>query len=414
MLPGVDHAAFAVGLVDRLRASGMVVPADGPATFTRALRAHPPRTRTRLYWAARLTLVDRYENIASFDAVFDQVFGEISIAMDPHARRTGPEAGSAASAAPPATGRLRGVRETDEAGSDLPWITRTVVTSEEGERASNRPGRAVPSAWAGIADQRFDDLDPTRLAALESWIEQAAVRWATRRTRRQVHRHTGRLDVRASIAASRNTGFEPLRLVRTRPGRRRRRIVMFCDVSRSMQSYVGVYLHLVRALAHTGTAEVFVFSTTSTRLTGALRNRSVEQAIDVANDRVRSRFGGTRIAGSLDEVVASHHGHMLRGAIVVIASDGWDSDDPVELDRVLAKIRRRAHRVVWLNPRAGQAGFTPSTASMSAALPHCDEMVAADTLLALRHAVDVITRGGDGSAGLRRPVVGGRGQVLPW
>ncbi|BDB60015.1 MULTISPECIES: VWA domain-containing protein [Rhodococcus] len=412
LLPGVDHAAFAVGLVDRLRSAGIVVPADGAATFTRALRVCPPSTRSRLYWTARLTLVDRHESLATFDAVFDRVFGDAPLPLDPHARRTGPEDDGTPAA--PTTDASRLGRDAPAGGHDVPWVTRTVVESAEGERAADRPGREVASALAEIADRRFDDLDPARLALLESWIEEAGVRWATRRTRRRVERHTGRVDVRASIAASHSTGFEPLRLIRTRPGRRRRQIVVFCDVSRSMRPYVGVYLHLVRALAHTGTAEVFVFSTTATRLTPVLRHRSVEQAIDIANDRVRTRFGGTRIAGSLAEVVASHHGHLLRGAIVVVASDGWDSDDPTALAHVLARIRRRAHRVVWLNPRAGQSGFTPSTGAMSAALPHCDALVAADTLLALQHAVDVVTCADSGPGGLRRRVVGHGVDVLPW
>ena len=411
LLPGFDHAAFAVGLVDRLRSAGIVVPADGAATLTRALRVCAPTTRSRLYWTARLTLVDRHESLATFDAVFDRVFGDAPLPLAPHARRNGPE-DDGTRATPTSDTPVR-VQDAP-AGQDVPWVTRTVVESAEGERAADRPGREVASALAEIADRRFDDLDPARLALLESWIEEAGVRWATRRTRRRVERHTGRVDVRASIAASRSTGFEPLRLIRTRPGRRRRQIVVFCDVSRSMRPYVGVYLHLVRALAHTGTAEVFVFSTTATRLTPILRHRSVEQAIDVANDRVRTRFGGTRIAGSLAEVVASHHGHLLRGAIVVVASDGWDSDDPTELAHVLARIRRRAHRVVWLNPRAGQSGFTPSTGAMSAALPHCDALVAADTLLALQHAVDVVTCADSGPGGLRRRVVGHGVDVLPW
>ena len=412
LLPGVDHAAFTVALIDRLRSTGVMVPADGAATFTRALRVCPPTTRTRLYWTARLTLVDRHESLAAFDAVFDRVFGEAPLPLDPHARRTGPDDEGA-----PGTSTPDGPRrpsETPVSGHDVPWVTRTIVESAEGERAAERPGREVASALAEIADRRFDDLDPAHLALLESWIEAAGVRWATRRTRRRVESHAGRVDVRASIAASRGTGFEPLRLIRTRPGRRRRQIVVFCDVSRSMRPSVGVYLHLVRALAHTGTAEVFVFSTTATRLTPVLRHRSVEQAIDVANERVRTRFGGTRIAGSLAEVIASRHGHLMRGAIVVVASDGWDSDDPTELAHVLARIRRRAHRLVWLNPRAGQSGFTPSTGSMSAALPHCDAMVAADTLVALQHAVDVVTSTDTGAGGLRRRVVGHGVDALPW
>lgn len=387
LLRGVDLAAFCVALAERLRAAGVAVPAEGAASLTRALRLQPPRTRTRLYWAARLTLVDRYDGLAGFDAVFSEIFDHGVLPMDPHARRTGPEdAGDSAPEAPNSAAS----RRRPASGVDVPWVTRT-LTVAEGAPPQPRPGEALPSAVAVPADQRFSELDPADLAALGARLEQATVRWLTRPTRRRVRRHTGRLDLRASIAASRRTGFEPVRLLRTRPARRRRRLVVFCDVSRSMRGYADIYLHLMRAAVRGGDAEIFVFSTTATRLTGMLAEHSVERAIDAVNTRVDERFGGTRIARSLAEVLGSHRGHLLRGAIVVVASDGWDSDDPAELAQVMGRVRRRAHRVVWLNPRAGLPGFTPATASMTAALPYCDALLPADTLTALGEAIGVIT-----------------------
>ncbi|NLU63111.1 VWA domain-containing protein [Rhodococcus sp. HNM0563] len=389
LLPGIDLAAFAVGLADRLRRSGIPVTVDGAATLTRALRLQPPRTRAQLYWTARLTLVDRRENLEKFDAVFSAVFDHGAVPMDPHARRTGPHDGghTRPSTNPANVSRRRAGRK-----SDVPWVTRTVTGTFSDDRSppATRPGDRIPSALEAVADQRFSDLDPARLAEIASWLEHAAVTWPTRVGRRRAPHHSGHLDLRASIAASRYTGYEPARLVHTRPERRRRRLVLFCDVSRSMRAYVDIYLHLMRAVVRTGDAEVFAFSTTATRLTPTLKNRSVEQAIDAVNDHVETRFGGTRIAGSLSSVLRSHRGHVLRGAIVVIASDGWDSDDPDDLARVMRQIRRRAHRVVWLNPRAGLRDFAPATGSMTAALPHCDALLPADTLDALHDAIDVV------------------------
>ncbi|MEE2031871.1 VWA domain-containing protein [Rhodococcus chondri] len=388
LLRGVDLAAFCVALAERLRTAGVAVPAEGAATLTRALRLQPPRTRNRLYWAARLTLVDRHDGLAVFDAVFSEVFDHGVLPMDPHARRTGPE--DAPHTAPEAPHSGEPHRRPGGGGAEVPWVTRTVAVADR-TPPRTRPGEALPSALAGAADQRFSDLDPTELAALGARLEQATVRWLTRPTRRRVRHHAGRVDLRASISASRRTGFEPVRLLRTRPGRRRRRLVVFCDVSRSMRGYADIYLHLMRAAVRGGDAEIFVFSTTATRLTTLLAQHSVDRAIETVNARVDERFGGTCIAGSLADVLGSHRGHLLRGAIVVLASDGWDSDDPAELAQVMGRVRRRAHRVVWLNPRAGLPGFTPTTASMAAALPYCDALLPADTLRALREAIDVIT-----------------------
>ncbi len=71
LLRGVDLAAFAVALVNRLHTGGVVVSASGPAGFVEALQHDWPRTRLQLYWAARLTLVNRVEDLAAFDAVFE-------------------------------------------------------------------------------------------------------------------------------------------------------------------------------------------------------------------------------------------------------------------------------------------------------------------------------------------------------
>jgi hypothetical protein len=65
--------------------------------------------------------------------------------------------------------------------------------------------------------------------------------------------------------------------------------------------------------------------------------------------------------------------------VVVIGSDGWDSDPPAELAAVLARLRRRAYRIIWMNPRAGVAGFAPQVGAMAAALPFCDRLLPAGT-----------------------------------
>ena len=89
---------------------------------------------------------------------------------------------------------------------------------------------------------------------------------------------------------------------------------------------------------------------------------------------------------------AAPHGSTLRGALVIIASDGWDSDPPEVLERALARVRRRAAMVVWLNPRAAQPGFQPLAGSMAAALPYCDMFLPAHSLAGLRDLVEKLSR----------------------
>jgi len=169
--------------------------------------------------------------------------------------------------------------------------------------------------------------------------------------------------------------------------------VLVCDVSRSMQPYTGIYLHLMRATALRQAGfrpEIFAFSTTLTRLTPVMAHRSPEVALARANAKVVDRYGGTHLGRSIAELLSPPHGSALRGAVVVVASDGWDSDSPEVLDHALARLKRRAAHLVWLNPRAGAQDFQPLAGSMAVALPYCEVFLPAHSLTGLRDLFDAL------------------------
>lgn len=393
LLPAVDRAAFAVALGDRLRRHGVPVGLPLVQDFVTALARTAPRSRTGLYWTARICLVRDHDDLSEFDAVFDAVFGDAVLPADPHARRDGP------GGTPPEDDRHAPVPGNPHGRSDgggLPWVARpTTVGAADStaEHALTMPER-LPSDAAGLADTPFERLGPRETRLLGQWLETALRHWPTRRSRRFAAGPRGaRIAVRATVTRSRRTGWEPVLLVRDGPVARPRRVVMLCDVSRSMQPQAVAYLHLMRALALTTDAEAFAFATSLTRLTGVLTHRSAEAAIDEASRRVVDRFGGTRIAESLRTLLDSHHGGLLRGAVVIIGSDGWDGDPPERLAAAMARLHRRAHRVIWLNPRCAAPGFAPRTSTMAAALPYCDALLPGDTFASLLRLTTEITRG---------------------
>lgn len=388
LLRGVDSAAFAAALVARLRGVGVLVSASGPGTFVQALRQLVARTRSELYWAARLTLVNRMEDLAAFDSVFAATFGfgpggPVSAqpsGWHPAARRDAAIAGRPAPGAP----------ARPDAG--LPWSTRPARRVMLGDAETGGAHVVVPdplpSRIAARAEEPFDRFDPDDLRLLGSWLEASVARWPRRRSLRlEPSRHGKMIDLRRTMNASRRTGWETVMLARTRRRRRHRRVVLVCDVSRSMQPYATVYLHLLRAAALRQAGirpEAFAFSTSLTRLTAALAHRSPEVALERANAKVTDRYGGTHIARSIGALLVPPHGNALRGAVVIIASDGWDADPPEMLSRALARVRRRAELVVWLNPRAAHPEFRPLAGSMAVALPYCDLFLPAHSLAGLR------------------------------
>jgi uncharacterized protein with von Willebrand factor type A (vWA) domain len=249
----------------------------------------------------------------------------------------------------------------------------------------------MPSAVRAVGDVPFEELDEHQLALVGAWLERSVPRWPQRVSRRRRVVPGGRrIALRETIARSRRTGWEAVELSRTRAVRRPRSLTMLVDVSESMRAYSTAYLHVMRALARSGRAETFAFSTSLTRLTPALRDRSASAAMELASEQVTDRYGGTRLATCLAELLASRHGQALRGGVLVVCSDGWDSDDPALLARAMKRARLRAYSVVWLNPRAAAPGFEPLVGSMATALPYCDAFLPAHHLRAVLDALDVI------------------------
>lgn len=391
VIGSVDRAAFVVALGDRLRAAGVPVGLPALDTCTRALAVSPPDDLAALYWLTRVTLVQRAAELVVFDAVFDAVFRD---------EGSVPE-GMAGSTWPAGPDRLRDedaasapgdAADTAGGGEALPWHTLPRrVEAAAGAAEGARVPDVAPSAVEALAEVPFADLDEDQLVLVGAWLEGALRHWPTRRSRRRVVHASGRrVALRETVAASRRTGWEAVELVRTRPAQRHRTVTMVVDVSRSMQPYSTAYLHLMRALARSGRAETFAFSTSLTRVTPALLHRSPQVAVALASEQVGDRYGGTRLASSLRALLRSRHGNALRGGVLVVASDGWDSEDPEELAAVLRKVRRRVHRLVWLNPRAAAPGFEPLVGSMAAALPFCDAFLPAHTASSVPAVLDAV------------------------
>ena len=387
LLTGVDRASFVVPFGSRLRRAGLAVPLTSLAALTEALAAAPPLEIRDLYWLSRLTLVHRQHDLTVFDDVFEAVFREAVLPLDPPSRRRTQERAEDDRLVPVASSK-----GDDEDGGGLPWQTlpRSIDAAREEPDGPALP-ELLPSAVEGFADIPFDDLDEDQLSQLGSWLEDAARRWPMRQSRRQqLHRHGRRVAMRETMARARHTAWEPFELCRRRPVQRPRPMVMLSDVSQSMQSYSTAYLHLMRAFARTGRAETFAFSTSLTRLTASLAHRSPEVAMAQATERVVDRYGGTHLATSLKALLNSRHGDTMRGGILVIASDGWDSDEPHLLASVMARARRRTHRIIWLNPRSASPGFAPLVGSMAAALPFCDDFLPGHTVRAMTEVLDAI------------------------
>ncbi len=389
LLDGTDRAIFAAAFVDRLRRAGLPVSIHSGERFASALEAAPPRTKTALYWLSRVSLVHDVRSLEVFNKVFDVVFEGGALPIGREARKGG-------KTQPPAPTesqlKLANRNQVADGTGGVPWSSAPSAAAEESddpEESEIELPELLPTELAAIADQAFDQLSDVELEQIGEWLEQAQIRWPTRPARRARRvRHGSDLDRRRTLSAARRTGGDPITLQWKQPVRRPRKVVMLADVSGSMQTFARPYMHVMRALASQVQAEVFAFSTELTRITPALREQKPEEAIEAASKLVDDRFSGTKIATSLRTLISNPTwSTSVRGAVVLITSDGWDTDSPEDLASLMARLERLSHRIVWVNPRVAATDFEPLVGGMAAALPHCATMLSGHSLRAMRDVV---------------------------
>jgi uncharacterized protein with von Willebrand factor type A (vWA) domain len=259
----------------------------------------------------------------------------------------------------------------------------------EGDRAdalpAGRRGGASSAESLAATDLRHID-DPDELAKLHELTERLAARMRHRLARRErAHRRGRRLDFRRVIHRSVQTGGTPIRLAFRRRREKPVRLVALLDVSGSMSPYGTFFVRFLKSILNSfREADAFVFHTRLVHIGPALGERNTERAILRLSQMAQGWSGGTRIGESLAAFNRSYAASVLnRRSIVVVVSDGYDTGPPEHLAEEMAALRRRARRIIWLNPMLGWQGYEPVARGMAAALPHVDLFAPAHNLQSL-------------------------------
>ncbi len=358
-----------------LRAAGLPLTITELMDGVRALDAVDLLDRQDVYLALRTTLVARHEEFPAFDRCFDAFWrfhAEEGQGLDGLTTPTEPA-----------------IPEEHAAATGTESAQKKVSVALEGwEEQGEDDGE--PLEVPGVSDKEIlmdqdfsafpvEDLD--EVARLTILIAKRLARRISRRKRPT--RRGGVIDLRRSIRANLMKG-EIIELRRRERRRRKVRLVLLCDVSGSMDLYSRFLLQFLYALQNVfGRVETFTFSTRLTRVTEHLKGASYRQALARLTE-VRDFSGGTRIGESLQEFNAGWGNLVNRRTIVLVLSDGWDTGEPDVLANEMLTIKRKAGRLIWLNPLLGNPSYEPLTRGMAAALPLVDHFAAAHNLASLR------------------------------
>ncbi|GGR56651.1 uncharacterized protein with von Willebrand factor type A (vWA) domain [Nocardioides luteus] len=367
-----DGPEILLGFTRALRSAGVQVTQDRAHGFLQATAIVGADDPVATYTAGRATLCAGPDDLRRFDQVFEAWFDTTAKMPMPQ----GPPRTVTTTSTLPETEPQPGEGE----GEDVEDVIRARASELETLRHRDVAG--------------LDPVEQERLAAL---IARLRPRTPRRRTPRQDPWRRGRVDAHRTLRASLQHLGEPAGIHYRRRGDRPRRVVWLIDVSGSMSSYADVLLRVAHRVTSGGstssttTGAVFTMGTRLTNVTRAMRHRDPDRALVAAGDTVPDWSGGTRLGEDLQAFLQRHQG-LARGAVVVIASDGWERGDPTLLAEQTARLHRLAHRTVWVNPHRGKIGYEPLQRGIVAVLPHVDDFVAGHSLATYEDLVEVIAR----------------------
>ena len=342
-----------------LRTIGFPVAPDQTREFARALALLRLGSRAEARAAGRAIFIRRREDRELFDRAF-------ALFWRRHASTDGREP------------VLPKIRQDDRKPPTFPASAPPSGTASE-DATAPRGEKSLAGERERLAHADFALLTEAELRDAIAMISELRFRLPTRPSRRWiVRRRSGIRPARARmLRRSLATFGEPLRWSWLGHPRRPRPIVLVADISGSMERYSRLMLRFAHALGFAGApVEVFVFGTRLSRITRDLAVRNPDAALRRVGQTVRDWNGGTRIGESLRELNQRWVRRTVRsGAIVLLASDGWERGDLRLLASEMARLRRSCYRLYWLDPLASHPDFVPEVAGLKAALPYVDALL---------------------------------------
>lgn len=362
-----DPVVGLVGFTRTLREAGLGCDPHRVQAYLAAVGEIDVASPVQLYWAGRVTLCADPDDLPRYDAAFEAWFRDPPRRAQPGGPPMPPRPSRIAALTPPET--PSGSGDDDEL-----------------------PDLQVAASDTEVLRQRdLSELSEAEREHLRSLLALLRPQPPQRRALRRVPHRRGEPNPRATLRAMLRTGGESIALPRRRKDVRPRKVVLLVDVSGSMAPYADALLRFAHVVARRMPAEVFTLGTRLTRITRPLRQRDPERALSAAARAVPDYSGGTRL-GETMRVFLDRWGQRgaARRAVVVVFSDGWERGDAAALGEQMARMRRLAHQILWVNPHAGRAGYAPVQGGILAVMPYVDRLLAGHSLATLERLLEEV------------------------
>jgi len=241
------------------------------------------------------------------------------------------------------------------------------------ERAGEGRGfyRHVVDDLGGV---HFASLTPREVEAMREAIEQLVRRLKDRIGRRRAARRRGALDVKKTLRRAAAFQGVPLEVFYRRRPPRKAKIVTLCDVSGSVWSAARFMLNMLHSLQGCfAQVRSFIFVAGVDEVSEVFKRYAVNPAIDkILKEAAIDYNAATDYGRSLADFRRRYMEALNRQTTLIIIGDGRCNYTPPE-EGILAQMRARCRRVIWLNPEARQFWYSGDS-EMRVFEAVCDEV----------------------------------------
>ena len=286
-----------------------------------------------------------------------------------------------------------GAEAEGEGQENLPFLSKEDLSSQESEGPEKEEQGLRYSPAERLSTKDFSHIPPPQAPALEREFQRLLSSWVMKRSLRKRPSRRGReVDFRRTFRKAVGNGGELLELIRKDSKVKPLKIITLCDVSGSMDASTRFILLFFQGLQRAfRRSETFVFSTRLTRITELLKRNRWPAALKAIGERAQDWSGGTRIGQCLRIFNERYAKGLASGSMIVIfISDGWDRGDPGLLESEMKRLKRRARRIIWMNPLLETPGYQPICLGMRAALPYIDHFIPACSLKSLQGLGEIL------------------------
>lgn len=267
------------------------------------------------------------------------------------------------------------------------------IGQQVGLNLAQQRAQRTPKEFGGpeLMDLPLQDLSAAEAELLRLEVRRLVALLRSRASLRQRRANAGKLDPRRTLRANLRYGGVPLEM-KFKQRKLKPRLVLICDVSTSMRPVAEFMLRLIYELQdQVARARSFAFNDDLVEISHLLEGDHVADAVRDVLWAIPPGSYATDLGCSLKTLYATALDAVDPRTTVIILGDGRNNYRNPRID-LIQDLRRRAKRLVWLNPESLHE-WGSGDSDMLHYAPHCDAVYPVRNLGQLAAAVDRLLGG---------------------